>query len=141
MIFVKFTNGLPTAVAFESCPLPWRGTDYQCRHDWESFEQVQELARRITALTGDSFVGTDDGVCVSPRYDIIKMPKIGDKVSYGFNGDFYPDGEVIRITKNLMITTSTGNTYRRRGLTGRWVQPGGTWTLVQGHHDERNPHF
>jgi uncharacterized protein YgfB (UPF0149 family) len=36
--------------------------------------------------------------------------KVGDEVSHGFNGDWYPDGVVTKITKQY-LHTSTGHKY------------------------------
>jgi hypothetical protein len=71
----------------------------------------------------------------------MEMPKVGDPVSYGFNGDYYPDGHITAITKKFQITTSTGNKYRRVKSTSGWKRTGGTWSLVKGHIYEQNPHF
>ena len=120
----------------------YRGNpNLKCRWDWKSHEEVEALAAQVTKLTGSLHVGTDAGRGCYPRYDIIKAPAVGDKVSYSFNGDSYPDGEIVRITNTLNVITSTGSTYRRRKTTGSWRKAGGTWSLVQGHRDERNPHF
>lgn len=95
----------------------------------------------LAATTGTQIV-VDNGPHVSPRFSVIEPPKVGDKVSYGFNGDYYPDGEIVKISgKNLrIVTTSTGSKFWRRGNSGRWVM-NGTWSLVPGHRSERNPSF
>jgi len=83
----------------------------------------------------------DNGPNVWPRFTVIDPPKVGDKVSYGFNGDYYPDGKIVAVGKNYRtVTTSTGNKYWRRKESGSWLL-NRTWSLVPGHHDERNPHF
>lgn len=110
------------------------------RHDWTSLKEVQGIARYLVAMTGKVYVGTDSGPTVSPRFDVIQVPSVGDLVSYTFNGDSSPDGEVVKVSPKLMVTTSTGATYRRRGETGVWMKPGGTWSLMNGHVEERNPH-
>lgn len=126
----KFTSHVPEGT-----------TKVSNRNDWKSFEEVCAIARALTAITGESYVGTDAGDHVSPRYDIGTVPKIGDPVSYAFNGDYYPDGEVVRITKGLRITTSTGKVYNRYKNTGCWMMVGGTWQLVHGHISRQNPSF
>ena len=115
----------------------------ESRWDWADgpFELVEAIAEVLSLLSGKKFLATDAGESVSPRYDVIEAPAVGDKVSYGFNGDYYPDGEIVKISPKWMITTSTGSTYRRRGNRGQWLKPGGTWGMVAGHRDERNPHF
>jgi hypothetical protein len=84
--------------------------------------------------------------------------KVGDEVSYGFNGDWYPDGTVVRITKSgKYLYTSTGNKYIKYVfkkwtkldedhnygdvMTEGYQTPGGTWTLAKGVYNERNPSF
>ena len=87
--------------------------------------------------------------------------KVGDPVSYAFNGDAYPDGLVAKITKKF-LTTTTGKKYSLhlysdreliKDETGRTVDAidvmregfrsvnGGTWALFHGHVYEQNPHF
>jgi hypothetical protein len=142
MIYVKVENGIPVKISdIYSDEIRESRSGWQNRSDWNSLEQVQSLARYITAMTGDVYIGTDAGDHVSPRYDIVKLPKIGDKVSYGFNGDCYPDGEIVKISKNFQITTSSGRKYRRQGDSARWITVGGTWSLVAGHKSSRNPQF
>lgn len=142
MMYVKIgPTGLPLEVR-DSHPLFIdRGDKWQSRWDWKSFEEVQRLAMYITAMTGKVHIGTDATESTSPRYDIIEIPKVGDEVSYGFNGDYYPDGVITKITSKLQITTSGGGTYRQRKNTGSWIKTGGTWSLVKGHISEQNPHF
>lgn len=101
---------------------------------------AQECADKQTDKTGRLWLVTDTPNC-SPRYAVVEVPAVGDEVSYGFNGDYYPDGKVIRVSRTFVVTTSTGNRYYRRGLTGTWKQSGGTWSLVRGHINERNPSF
>ena len=102
---------------------------------------AEKYAKQISELTGKPYTAIDSGPGVSPRYDVGSIPQIGDKVSYSFNGDSYPDGVIVAITDKLQVTTSEGHKYRRRGLTGTWLRTGGTWSLIQGHHYEQNPHF
>lgn len=84
----------------------------------------------------------DAGPWVSPRFSTIEPPRVGEPVSYGFNGDYYPDGYIVKVGKNYRtVTTSTGARYWRRRETASWVKTGGTWSLVKGHRKERNPHL
>ena len=116
------------------------GLDYKNRNDLKDFQDAKELAQEATELTGDLHVACDLGDLVRPRYDVIRAPKVGDKVSYAFNGDCYPDGTIVKITKSGIVKTER-NSYRRRKLSASWKQPGGTWSLVRGHINERNPEF
>ncbi len=116
-------------------------SSWECRRDWNTFEEVVWVALSATIFSGEVYIPVDNGEWVSPRYDVIKAPAVGDKVSYTFNGDYYPDGEIVKISaSNKVITTSSGKKYYRKGLTASWKNSK-IWSLVQGHHNERNPHF
>lgn len=150
MLFVLFkglrVTGISSEHPFSRNPTAKKLPDVDCdrvesRWDWESFERVQGVAAFVTALSGRDYVGTDEGECVLPRFDVVQVPKVGDKVSYTFNGDYYPCGTVERVTKNLMVVTSTGHRFNRRKNTGSWVMPGGTWSLVSGHYTDKNESF
>lgn len=149
MFFIKIVNGLPVQISNSSkdCYEMIDGSErfnsaWQNRWDWMSLEEVQRLAMYITAMIGEVYIGTDAGSCVSPRFDIQRMPKVGDEVSYSFNGDTYHCGTIVRITKNQMVLTSEGKKFNRRGLSGSWKMIGsGGWNLISGHHYEQNPHF
>lgn len=109
----------------------------ETRNDWRTFEAAQEVA----AALGPNYIATDAGQHVSPRYDVIELPKVGDKVSYAFNGDYYPCGEIASISKSLkLITTTEGRKFYRQRQTGCWKY-NGTWSLVQGHISKQNPEF
>lgn len=143
MIYIHVSpTGVVLAVADRHQPHPTDGTRWECRWEWRTFAMAKERAAQAKALTGADYMAFDNGPSMSPRYDIMVKPAVGNAVSYGFNGDYYPDGEIARISESLrVITTTTGKKYYRQGESGRWVQTGGTWSLVQGHHDERNPCF
>lgn len=119
-----------------------KGVSAQCRLDWHTLDQVQELATKCS-VNGKTYMGIDRGDHTSPRYDIIEVPRVGDEVSKSFNGDTYPQGTITHISKapaRRVIQTSTGAKFYRQGLSGRWVQDG-TWALIAGHKSEQNPHF
>ncbi len=118
--------------------------DVISRWDFKSFEFVQRLADEANALNdGNVYLPSDSGEWVSPRYDVIQAPMVGDPVSYAFNGDAYPDGYIIKIggTGCSRVYTDTGSVYNRRRKSGSWIKRGGTWSLVTGHRSERNPSF
>lgn len=76
-----------------------------------------------------------------PEHSIFELPQVGDKVSYGFNGDYYPCGKIKSISASKkLVTTDTGAKFYRKQKTASWVK-NGTWSMVAGHIDERNPHF
>ena len=113
--------------------------DFECRCDFKDLDRAEQVAKLATDLTGETYLATDSGPHPYPRYDVIRAPHVGDKISYGFNGDYYPDGVIESISKTLVVTSSNGSKYRRKKQTGSWQQPGGTWSLVQGHHNEKKP--
>lgn len=111
--------------------------EYETRNDWRTFDDAKEIA----ALLGPNYIAIDNGTHVSPRYDVIKLPQVGDKVSYAFNGDYYPCGEIASISKSLrLIATTEGQKFYRRGETGVWKY-NQTWALVAGHVSKLNPEF
>ena len=119
--------------------------------DMKSFEEAEKYAEACTKLTGETYLAFDNGAGTSHRYGIMVPPKVGDDVSYGFNGDYYPCGKVVRITPGWRIYTSDDTKsdasnrkhlmFNRKGKTSGWKMKGGTWGLVKGIVDERNPSF
>lgn len=112
-------------------------TAEESRWDWKDFSAAMEIA---TAL-GKGFIATDAGPCVSPRYDVIQLPKVGDKVSKEFNGDSYPCGVIVKISPTFKsIRTDGGDVFYRVRQTGSWRNEG-TWFLTPGHVSKQNPSF
>ncbi len=113
--------------------------------DISSMEMAKQLAKSMTEnFAGDDlYIPTDEGDSVSPRYGVSKAPKVGDQVSYAFNGDCYPDGEITKVSAGvkMVVTTSTGSVYYRKKLSGGWKKQGGTWWMVSGHVKKQNPEF
>lgn len=111
------------------------------RNDMPTMAHAEARAAESTTATGQLYIAIDKGEWTSPRYDVMAAPKVGDQVSYAFNGDYYPDGEITHITTSLrIVTTSTGRKYYRRKRTGLWLNRG-MWALVQGHIRRWNPEF
>lgn len=143
MFFLKLNvNGEVVEVA-DRIPTGADRSEWQSRWDWKSFADVERLAASATKAAGKLHIGIDNGAYVSPRFDVGLAPAVGDPVSYGFNGDYYPDGEITHVTEGSLrvVKTSTGSTYYRHKNSGKWTKAGGTWSLVHGHINERNPHF
>lgn len=142
MFYVKIENGRAVEVTTEY-PRNTEGNwdrSYENRNDWKTMERVEEIAVQLTAKLGRLFIGTDSGPNVSPRYDVIEAPTLGEKVSRKFNGDSYPEGEITKISKSLRrIETSTGVVFFRRRQSGCWSD--GTFSMIPGHVSERNPSF
>jgi hypothetical protein len=141
MLYLKVKNGRPVEVADNLNEVQRSERDWQSRWDWEDFATVSRLSKYLTAMTGRSYLPVDNGPHHSPRFDIVDAPQVGDEVSYGFNGDYTPDGTVVKVSPTFQVTTSSGRKYRRKGVTSGWMATGGTWGLVKGHISERNPHF
>ena len=110
---------------------------WETRNDWRTFDAAKEVA----AALGAGYIATDAGPYVSPRYDVIALPKVGDAVSYAFNGDSYACGYVASISPSLkLITTTEGQKFYRVRETGCWKY-NRTWSLQSGHVEKRNPEF
>lgn len=112
----------------------------------KSYEDAERLARLATEDfkdKGDVFLAVDRGSHTWPRYDVVRAPKVGTPVSKSFNGDSYPDGVITKVggTECSRIYTSTGSKYNRRRKSATWVINTGTFMMISGHHDERNPSF
>ena len=162
MSYVLFLNGQVVGVTNES---PYTGTPklkefpgvtYDSAKDMrgsdmKSFEEAEQIAEACTKLTGETYLAFDNGAGTSHRYGIMVPPKVGDDVSYGFNGDYYPCGKVVRITPGWRIYTEDTSLpkgahrqqcmFNRVRKTSGWKMKGGTWGLVKGIVDERNPSF
>lgn len=141
MMYFKVVSGKIVEVATKFTATQDDDRAWKSRHDIANFQDAERIAAEITQLTGRMHLGTDAGDGVWPRFDVIEAPQVGDKVSYSFNGDTYPDGEIVKISNKWQVTTSTGNKYRRRKNSAGWLRTGGTWSMVAGHHYEQNPHF
>jgi hypothetical protein len=108
---------------------------------WEikSLEQATMIARDASVFTGQTYIPIDEGEYVSPRYSVMKSFHAGDDVSRGFNGYYYPEGYIVKITDRI-ITTSTGMKFYRKKLTSSWLY-NRMWHLCSGHIYEQNPSF
>lgn len=112
------------------------GHNVESRWDWKTLERVTEVCNMLDQEKYMVVVNN-----YSPKYDIIEKPKVGDDVSYAFNGDSRPDGQIKSISKTMkLITTTTGNKYYRRDQTAIW-KLNSTWTLVHGHINKTNMEF
>lgn len=107
----------------------------------ERYDTQAEAEARAAEL-GDTHHAYYDRTAVTP-WKVARLPQIGDKVSYAFNGDSYPCGTITKIWKgHKRVITSTGMAFARVGPQA-WREGGqrGTWSLTQGHIEKRNPHF
>lgn len=108
------------------------------RGDWHDYsaEQMDALAEEVSEYMGRPFVAVErDGY---PKNDIVPVPRVGDPISYGFNGDYYPCGRISRVSPTGKVITSTqGHKFYRRGKTSKW-RYNKFWSLVRGHISEWN---
>jgi len=113
-----------------------------CRNDLGCMAEARAMALHATqASMHGKFLPVDMGEGCHPRYDIVRVPEAGDEVSYGFNGDVYSCGRVTQVsTSGRRVMTDEGQVFYRLRETSSWKY-NKTWSLVQGHHDERNPSF
>lgn len=143
MLYVKIVKGraVSAQIEYPGSEEMARRRAWETRNDWKTFAAAQKRAAEL----GAKYTATDSGEHVSPRYDVIAVPQVGDPVSYSFNGDTYPDGKIISVSHPdkhyRIVKTDTGSVYYRRGLRGAWVKRGGTWSMVSGHRNQRNPSF
>lgn len=150
MLTVRMENGKAmealTWEQYEAARARRTNLTYENRNDWKTMQRAEEVSNELTRASvarGDNrvFLAVDAGPNVSPRYDIVEAPKVGDKVSRGFNGDYYPAGEIAKVSASYKrVETTTGVVFFRRKQSAVWVSDR-TWAMVDGHKDERNPSF
>lgn len=128
----------------ETHGLDW--TKVVSRSDLHTFEDAKVLALQANEFALDTksverYITVDAGPCTYPRYDVIELPRLGEKVSRSFNGDSYPAGIITKISASFKrIETSDGTVFYRRRLSGAWVNDR-TWFMIPGHVRELNPSF
>jgi len=112
-------------------------------NNWDitSFEHATELAVAKTKATGNLHLPVDHGNSTSPRYSVTVAPKVGDFVSEAINGDYYPDGKIVRITKTWTCVTDSGKRFRRVKQSACWKIERGYTVMVNGHINRLNPEF
>lgn len=140
MLYVKYdtVTGLITDVIEGG--YPGNAYDTIC-HTTFSMDAAEAKAIQVSVLMGELYIATDSGPNCHPRFNVVHAPRIGDEVSKSFNGDYYPCGVIIKISKSLKrVETSTGNVFYRRKNTGTWLNDR-TWHMFHGHSNKKNPHF
>lgn len=102
------------------------------------------LAAAAAAAGFGAFCPVDSGPRVGPRYSVIEPPKVGDDASYGFNGDSYPVGKVVKVYASLTRVVVDGPrgkmVFSRKKLSGAWVDRSG-WYLIKGAVFKQSPCF
>lgn len=150
MFYFHIENDTVTAIATEILVEQHNDPSWISRHDITSFEQAEQIAAQATALEArmidyarrKTYIAVDNGEWCSPRYEVVEAPKVGNKVSRCINGDYYPDGEIVKVSgqNSRIVTTSTGRKYYRRRLSGAWVADK-YYSMVSGHVSRLNPEF
>lgn len=114
------------------------------RNDIKTYAEACDIAAAASAVCDRRYMAADRGYGVSPRFDVIEAPHVGDPVSMTINGDYYPCGYITRVsTTGKRVETDTGEVFFQKMCggrpTGKWGQ-GKSLGMVRGHHDVRNPH-
>lgn len=110
------------------------------RNDFNTLERAEAVAESATKFSGKLHIATETPNCW-PRFDVIEAPAVGTEVSYTFNGDYYPCGKIVKVSKSLQrVTTDTGRVFNRVKSTGCWLSDG-MWSMISGHVDRRNMEF
>jgi len=126
-------NIIVTAISNET---QW-GEGWVCRNEFKSFEEATRVADAASNFEGIDYIPTES----NGYFEVVVAPKVNDPVSYAFNGDYYPCGHIKSVSKTMKkITTTDGGVFYRKRNTGTWLKHK-TWSLIDGHHNERNPHF
>jgi hypothetical protein len=135
-------KAIGTADKFPGCDVR-----HECRNDWEKLERAQRIAQQLNDISDvpTPYLAIDKGEGCYPRYDVIVRPQVGDVVSKGFNGDYYPCGKIESISDSLRVITArdgrgVGTKFYRVRESGTW-RANRVWALCAGHIDERNPEF
>lgn len=111
------------------------------RNDMKALSDAERIAAEATELTGRLHVAADRGAYTSPRYDVIEAPVVGSEVSRAFNGDYYPAGKIVRVSKSLRrVVTEDGTVFFRVRNTDSW-RANGTWFMSPGRVSKLNPSF
>ncbi|USN15123.1 hypothetical protein LESZY_00890 [Brevundimonas phage vB_BpoS-Leszy] len=120
----------------------------------QDYQVAIEAAKDATDMTKVPHWAEDRGAYVSPRYAIVRAFQIGEPVSYGYNGDSYPCGRIVSMSKTAPVSSGVGpriitvqdhngnrRKFWRHRLTGSWREAGGGFSLQHGWHNDRNPSF
>jgi hypothetical protein len=117
------------------------GYEVLCDWDVKSFNHAKTLAAQASLNVGRKFLPVDRGTHHSPQFGITEMPVVGLEVSRAVNGDYYPEGKVVKVSDSgRRVETDTGVVFWRRNQTGVWVHHG-VWSMVRGHVSRLSPEF
>jgi len=147
MLFFKTQDGKVTEVLTSDDDGSYDMTTVD-RWDMATFADAERIAAEANQLTdsklcGKLYLPCDAGEWVSPRYDVVLAPRVGEPISYGIGSDSYPDGYITKIggTDCSRIYTDTGHVYNRRRKSSAWIMRGGSRYLIRGHIKYLDPSF
>lgn len=109
---------------------------------FDTLEAAEARATELEAETGNPYIAYKTDY-VSDPFIAAALPKVGDEASRAFNGDAYPCGKIVKISKTYFrITTEDGTTFTRVGPNS-WKEGGkkGAFSLIEGRVEKRNPSF
>lgn len=108
-------------------------TKYTTPTEWGE-QEATVYAEQLSSTLKRPYIAVQTAYGHRRKFDIIAAPQVGDKVSYTFNGECYPCGEIVRISPTLKkIITNHDKVFYRRGNTGQWMMHN-TWSMIPGHH-------
>lgn len=116
-------------------------------HGLKSWRAAQEFAKECTVAFGYLFLAADRGASTWPRYCVVEAPRLGEEVSKYFNGDAYPCGKIVKVSRPPFcrrVETDKGYVFHRAGLgatSATWKLAGGTWSMVPGIRNDYNREF
>ena len=106
-------------------PSELRVGGYFTKWDIQSCDHAHEIAKRLSS-DEETFIAVDMGESARPRWDIIKLPQVGDFVECKTeNGTILDCGEVELIDECFTITTSTGREFVYVG-SATWINHNNT---------------
>ena len=142
---VEIADGMPGSLGVDDWARKidgaW-GAGWCNRNDFTA-DLAAAVAISASAYSGDVWLVSDRGESCSPRFDVIKAPKVGEDASMAFNGDAYPVGKIAKIGKDyasVLVEGARGKIrfYRKAGRAA-WVSKG--FSLIPGTVDRMNPEF
>jgi hypothetical protein len=142
--YFRIVNDTVSSISGDLTDEQHRDPSWISRHDITSFEHATQIATQANAMLGAGtvLIPIDSGEGCWPRYDVVQAPKVGEEISRALNGDYYPDGEIVKISgkDHRIVTTSTGRKYYRRHQSSVWIADK-HYSMVRGHISRLNPEF
>lgn len=144
MFFFRIVNDTVASISCNLTAEQCKDPSWISRHDITSLDHATQIASQANAMVGAGtiLIPVDNGEHCWPRYDVVEAPRVGAPVSRVINGDYRPDGEIVRISgkHSRIVTTSTGRRYYRRRLSAVWIADK-CYSMVAGHINRINLEF